>query len=312
MMALHDEADTVGGIMPRRERAFLFCRYILTIGDEVVAPEHHLTLFQELQGQNVVHGRSTGAGDVANTLLMRPREHMVEGAQIITMSVGYQTGGSLQAKYDARHDEISHTIVGQDGVRYSDFVIVPSLGVMAIDDRASDVMLGGRPAINRLKSVIRSKDDGDISVVAQASPDEVRKALTDWSLTSFNFTVRPNNPRPVSRLAEDLSEQLKKDGIGQLRAIARPAGREMRMSPEGLMVRAADLSDAGYGQYSLTGITPSGLEAQIKKPTFSQDRERNERAQDKPRELRVFVDTDGLQEDQILLSAGRALIEFYS
>lgn len=301
-----------GDKLARGDRPFLFCRYQITFGDEKLDPANHFTVLQEMQGQKVVHGRNVQDDEVANTLLMRPRSHYSDRFEYLTFSAGYETHATVQAKYNVGKDEIDVTPISFDGVKYSDFVAVPTLGVLAVDDRVSDIHLGGKAAINRLKSVLRAKDDGEISVIFDATPQEVRKALETWSLTKFRFTIRPNNPRPVSRLAAELSEQMKRDGIGELVATAKPAGIDMRMSDEGLIRAATDLIEAGYGQSSVSGFTEDGLEAEIKKPAFSHDRAKNERAQERPRELRVFVDTADVNEDEILKTAAVSLIKFFT
>ena len=170
--------------MARGDRPFLFCRYQILFGDEVLQPGSHVTVLQEMQGQRVVHGRSTSEDRFANTLLMRPREHQLGDHQVLTWSAGYETDDAMRAHYDSGADEIDLVPTGVS-VRYADFVAVPKLGVMAVDDRVNDTLIGGKAGINRLRSVLRSRDDGDISVVSEATPDEVRKALQNWSLTQF-------------------------------------------------------------------------------------------------------------------------------
>lgn len=86
----------------------------------------------------------------------------------------------------------------------------------------------------------------------------------------------------------------------------------MHMSDEGLIRAATDLVDAGYGQSAISGYTEDGLQAEIKKPAFSENRARNERVQERPRELRVFVDTTDLAEEEILMTAAKSLIKFHS
>lgn len=298
--------------MARGDRPFLFCRYQITFDNEILEPDNQFTVLQELQGKRVPHGRIALETGIRNTLLMRPRLIEVEGYDVITWSAGFETKTTVTAKYDPNNDEIDLEAINFDSVRYADFVAVPILGVMAVDDRVNDINLGGRAAINRLKSIIRSEDGGELDVTLEASPAEVRKALESWQLTQFKFTIRPNNPRPVSRLGERLSEQMKEDGIGQLTATARPTDiKPMRMSDDGLIKAATDLIEAGYGQSAFSGITEEGLAAEIKKPRFHMDRERNERAQERPRELRVFVDATDMQEDEIMKTAAYSLIQFH-
>jgi hypothetical protein len=203
-------------------------------------------------------------------------------------------------------------LIDDGSIRYSDFVAIPSLSVLAVDDRSGDLHLGGKAAINRFRSVIRSQDDADTSVEFEATPDEVRRALRDWSLTRVKFTLQPNNPRPVARLSQALSDQFKRDGIGKLTGSVQPAeGTQMRMHREGFIAAAAGLADAGYGQLSVAGHTEDGLDAEIKKPRFDPDVVKNERIQEKPRELRVFIEADDLNDEQVYETVARALIRFH-
>jgi hypothetical protein len=138
-----------------RGRPFLFCRYTLRVGEEELAPQAQLVMLQELQGKAVAHGRSVSEADVADTLLMRPREMRVEGYRVFTWSVGHMIGSRVTASYDASADQISLAKVTDPGVRYSDFVAVPNLHALAVDDRGGDIHIGGRQAINRLRSILR-------------------------------------------------------------------------------------------------------------------------------------------------------------
>lgn len=299
--------------MARSERPFLFCRYEIYFGEEKLRPNSHFTVLQELQGQKVPHGRRVAEEDPATTMLMRPRQYKVDGYNVLTWSAGYETDTTLRARYDIRKDNIAIRAIKSDGVRYADFVAIPSLGVLAVDDRINDILIGGKAAIGRMKSILRAKDEGEIQIVFEATPDEVRKALERWSLTKFRFTIRPNNPRPVSRLAEALSDQMKRDKIGVLTATAKPPeSGKMHMSDDGLIRAASDLIDAGYGQSAISGYTEDGLQAEIKQPRFSEDRAKNERAQERPRELRVYIDSDGLSEEETLMTVARSLIKFHT
>jgi hypothetical protein len=85
----------------------------------------------------------------------------------------------------------------------------------------------------------------------------------------------------------------------------------MHMHRQGFIAAAAGLVEAGYGQMSVAGRTPDGLDAEIKKPRFDSDVVKNEQIQEKPRELRVFVDDEDLKEADINRTAASALIKFH-
>ena len=170
-------------------RPFLFCKYSVTVKDEKLKPATEYTMISELQGQPVAHGPTAEDRKVFDTLLMRPRQFKVRGKEVHFWSVGVIVEQRLSAKYDKAKDRINLELVRDGSVRFNDFVSVPSLAVFAVDDRAGDIHLGGKQAINRFRSVIRSHEDGDVNVIFDATPDEVKKALKDWSLTKFNFTI---------------------------------------------------------------------------------------------------------------------------
>jgi hypothetical protein len=82
------------------------------------------------------------------------------------------------------------------------------------------------------------------------------------------------------------------------------------MNQTGFITAAAGLVEAGYGQMSVAGRTEDGIDAEIKKPRFDSDVLKNEKIQEKPRELRVFVDDEDLSEGDVVKTAARALIKF--
>jgi hypothetical protein len=293
-------------------RPFLFCRYVITVGKEKLDRVAQFQIISELQGQLVPHGEKAAEEKNFDTLLMRPKKFTVDRHEVYSWSVGVMVQKRLRAKYDKTKDAIDLTLIDDGSVRYNDLVAVPSLSVMAVDDRAGELHLGGKQAINRFRSVIRKHQDADAVVEFEASPDEVMKALRDWSLTRMAFTVRPSNPRPVARLAQALSEQFKRDGIGKLTGAIQPAeGAQMHMHKEGFIAATAGLVNSGYGQMSVAGHTKDGLDAEIKKPRFDPDVVKNERIQEKPRELRVFIDDEGLKDEEVNQMAARALIKFH-
>jgi hypothetical protein len=298
--------------LPGSGRPFLFCRYSITVGDDNLNANAQYKIVSELQGQPVAHGPKAEEERNYDTLLMRPAKFQVDGQAVYFWSVGVMIKQRLRAKYDKGNDTIEYELLDDGSVRFNDFIAVPALSVLAVDDRGGELHLGGKQAIHRFRSVIRSVEDADASVVFEASPEEVRKALRDWSLTRFKFTIQPNNPRPVPQLAQTLSDQFKKDGIGKLTGSVQPAeGARMHMHRQGFIAAAAGLVEAGYGQMSVAGRTPDGRDAEIKKPRFDSDVVKNEQIQEKPRELRVFVDDEDLKEADINRTAASALIKFH-
>jgi hypothetical protein len=298
--------------MAGQGRPFLFCRYSITFADETLDPKAEFNLLSELQGQPTAHGPKAEEEKNYDTLIMRPKRLRIDGQEVHFWSVGVLIQKRLRAKYNKTRDEIDLELVSDGSVRFNDFISVPSLSVFAVDDRGGELHLGGKPAIGRFRSVIRSHEDADLNVIFEASPEEVRRALESWSLTRFKFTIQPSNPRPVPRLSAALSEQFKRDGIGKFTGPAQPAeGTLMHMDAEGFIAATAGLVEAGYGQMSVAGRTPDGLDAEIKKPRFVADVVKNEQIQEKPRQLRIFVDDEDMSEDQVTRTAARALLKFH-
>lgn len=67
----------------------------------------------------------------------------------------------------------------------------------------------------------------------------------------------------------------------------------IKPAKDGIVATATELADAGYGQYSLKGVTPEGHEAQIKQPKFDFEKTKNEKRQAENRELRIIIEGDG-------------------
>jgi hypothetical protein len=207
-------------------------------------------------------------------------------------------------------DEVKISFVKDGSIRFTDFVACPSLGVLAVDDRTGTLHLGGKGACARFRSMVREIEDHDTEIEWPVTPDEVRKALKRWKLTAYSFVVRPVNPHPPSRLSKMFSEAMKEEGIGEFRGSAKPAVGTYMKAAEGPIAATSEISDAGYGQVSFRG-REGPVDAEIKRPTYYSEPERNEKAQLKSRELRIFVETEGKTDDDVLLETAKALVEFY-
>jgi hypothetical protein len=113
-------------------------------------------------------------------------------------------------------------------------------------------------------------------------------------------------------MMKDFSDAMSREKIARLSGTARSGeGQYLDPKQEGQMAAAIELADAGYGQYGVKGTTPDGHEAQIKQPTFNEERSKNQKKQDQPRELRIIIQTDG-DEDDVFIDALRALLNFYA
>jgi hypothetical protein len=273
---------------------FFFCRYQFLVDDEPLDIRGQANALKELQGRFFAHGPTAERESHLDSVVMRPRQLKVDGEVALMWSVGRRIGPRLTVGYDPDEDELTRDTVVDEGVNYSDFVAVPRLGVLAVDDRAGAPHLGGKAAINRFRSIFRNIPGGDVAITLTTRPQDVERALAQWSLTEFSFVVRPYNPHPPGDLSKRLSEQLEKDGIGRYTAKAQPvAGRAMHAAEDGHIASVVELSEAGYGQFAVKGVTGEGHVAQIKRPKFEDERTKNQQRQLEPRELRVIVTVEG-------------------
>lgn len=293
---------------------FLFCRYNFSVDGELLDTRAQFKILQELQGQFAFVRKHAGGMSEPDTVLMRPQMKRVGGETIFMWSVGRRIGLRIKVDYDISLDRLDFSHVVDPSLHYSDFVALPRLGVLAIDDRAGAPHLGGKAAIDRVTRLVHVlTDGGEIEIVQDTTAGDVRRALQNWNLEEFSFVARPFNPHPPSVLAERLSNQLDEDNIGVVRAKyrARP-GQVIRPSPEGMIAEAVDLAEGGYGQIAVRGYTEGGHLAQIKQPKFEQQKEKNEQRQAKPRELRIIIDVDdNLGYEDLLIEVGSALRSFY-
>ena len=296
-----------------RPLPFLFCRYNFFVADEPLGYSAQVRALQELQGKYFARTARAERESHLDSIVMRPRETQLGQEKAIVWSVGRRVGERQGFEYDEKADKIDPVTFDDGTIIFTDFIALPRLEVIAVDDRSAPHHLGGRPAINRFRSIFRNIEDGDVEIDLTINPQDVQHALKAWGLTEFAFVIRPFNPHPPGDLSKRLSEEMEKDGIGRYRAKVQPKlGKKMKPADDGPIAAVKELADAGYGQYSLKGVTDEGHTAQIKQPTFEDTKEKNERRQAQPRELRVIIDADeDLQDDDVIREVIKALRGFY-
>jgi hypothetical protein len=291
---------------------FLFCRYEILVGDEVLDASGQLAALTELQGKYYPYGRKAERERRFDSIIMRPRGISENGEAVLSWSVGFRPGLRVGAEYDDRADELNLRAIEDDSVRFSDFVAIPRLRVLAVDDRAGDLHIGGRQAVRRFKSIFRQLEDGDANIMLETDQQDVERALERWRITSFGFTVRPHNPHPPGRLGEKLGVSLKRRGVGRSRGTWEAVpGEKIDPSADDEISAIVELSSAGYGQIDVRGFTPEGHAAHIKKPAFSKDQERNLKNQAKPRELRVYIERETEDDEAFFIDVAKTLMGFY-
>lgn len=294
-----------------RPRPYIFCRYGLFVDEEVLDAQGQLNALQELQGNYFAHGPTAEREGRYDTVIMRPHSLEIGGETALIWSVGQKTEYRFGVQYDQTNDSLDFVTINDGTVRYNDFVAIPRLGVMAVDDRTGESHINAKGAIARFRSVFRNVEGGAANVEMTITSEDVTEALSTWELREISFKVRPVNPHSRSDLSRQLSDALEKEGMGTFRASARPkAGGDMRPN-EGILDQAHSLSDEGYGQIGVRGVMDDGHVGYIPRPQFEEERQRNERIQEKPRQLKVYIETDGEADQESFQNAAQALVNFY-
>ncbi len=294
-----------------RPRPYLFCRYSFLVDEEVLDLRGQLSALQDLQGQFFANGPKAEREGRYDTVIMRPRLIEVSKEKVLVWSVGQKIEMRVGVRYNSTSDKLDFVDINDDTVRYNDFIAVPRLGVLAVDDRSGERHINAKGAIARLRSSFRNIDGGAVNVAMTTTPADVDHALNQWDLQEVTFKVRPINPHSDDELSRQLSEAMKKEGIGTIRAAVRPqTGHKMRPN-EGPLDQALSLTEDGYGQIGVRGVMPDGHVASIPRPDFEEERSRNQRIQAKPRQLRVYVETENDSDNESFINASMALVNFY-
>lgn len=147
---------------------FLFCRYELVVDDDPLDARAQLVSLKELQGKYYPYGPKAEREGKFDSIVMRPRSFTLDEKMVLTWSIGQLVGQRLSVQYNIKEDDISRQYHKDDSLRYADFVAVPELGVLAVDDRLGETRLGGRAATNRFCSVFRQIDGGNAVITPAA------------------------------------------------------------------------------------------------------------------------------------------------
>lgn len=293
--------------MPRSK--YIFCHYRLAVDDDELDSNAQTQFVTENQGARVQHGRGR-EGIQANALIMSPRPFETDGVSCVAFWVGYAPGYRTVQNYDQRAQAIAKRLELDDHIKSALVVAVPSLRVIAFQDKSSDENVPARTAINALRSIVRAAtDDEGVLDIVHATDQDVRRALDEWDLTEYLYTVRPLNPIPGSDRARRRSDAYKAEKVGKESGRVWPVEGETMSPNDGVIAETRDLVDVGYGQNGLRGITPEGHTAHIPKPPFHMERAKNLAEREKPRYLRV--DIEGEAGIEPTLTVARALIGFF-
>jgi hypothetical protein len=300
----------VGLDMPR-PTPFLFCRYTISRNDRPLGASEQLTLLNSIRGQVVAYRKPDPSDEDRDTFAMKPSAFNVGQRSGLVWYVGYYVGIRSEASYNQTDDDIIERLVETNGIKFTKFVAVPSLGAVAVQDQVGDIHLSGASGINRFKVIAGALPGVEVDIELAASNQDVTSALNQWSIEQFTFNLRPFNPT-ARRMGQLLHQLFVTNDIGKLRGVAQPShGHYIHNASEGFVGEAVGLVSAGYGQMSLKGITPGGQAASFGKPAFSDSRDENARRQEKPRSLRVYFEP--AESDKELNSiVAQSLVDFYA
>lgn len=298
--------------MAGRPIPYIFCRYEIFVGDEKLDASGQFQLLTNLQGEYFASTEKEDRERRLENTIMVPRKREGADTTIISWCVGRKIGHRAAYQYDAARDHLHLDVVDDPSVKFSEFIALPTLNVFAVDDRGGESHIGGRSAVNRFNNILVRSGKARIFTDWTVRKQDTERALTTWSVTEFSFKARPYNPHPPSDLSKALSEQFEADGIGQYLGRAKPMpGSTMQMSDHGVIRPVVDLAEAGYAQIGVKGTTPEGYDAQIKRPQFFLEKDKNLKKQQQERELRVSVEEAELSDDERVATMGEILRTFY-
>lgn len=271
-----------------------------------VAQKNFIT---ENNGVPVPYKRRGADSADANALIMEATPLDVENQISVSFLVGIQTGVRTITGYDATQHKRTKSMVADHHIKCGHVVIIPSLGIMAVRDRANDGCISQRTTLGIFRAIVRGFG-GDLAVIHLKDKD-VRHAVETWELTEYHYTVRPLNPIKLSDLTNLRSDAMKKENIGRETAHLKAVEGTFMKANQGTISQTQEMVDVGYGQNGFRGFTPDGHLAHVPKAAFHMNRKDNLREREKPRFMRVmFDDADG-GESAIAASIASSLIRFY-
>lgn len=288
---------------------FIFCRYVMQIGDDILDAAGTLQALVEKQGQFLPHGPKAERENVNSIVVMRPRRHTFGGEDVVIWEIGHRPGHRTVTDYDATKQEIKYTIQGDTHIIHTTVIAIPRIGAIAVNDRVNSLNMGARAALSRTRSVFRQIEGGAFNYWF-LKPGDVVSFVSQLDLLEYAYTVRRINPTPPGVLSAALDASMAQEGIGINRGLAKPLPGETMHSSGGFIAATTELAGAGYGVLGFKGKTASGHIAQIKKPPFDLDKRENLRQQERETPLRVFFESDR-DDSELIASVVGELMRFY-
>lgn len=292
---------------------YLFCRYSIDAEDGRLDEAGEFSFLAENQGGEQSHGRERDDGSRGSVLCTDPRTQTAEDRRSHVFEIGYKAGFRTRQLYDPVTKKIVHEVATDPHTKLGQVITVPSLGAMAVRDRASDDTLHAQATLAGLRSLIRGASNDELVInVLHATNEDVEHALKTWTVSEYTYTVRPLNPTGGA-LARMRTEALNAENIFQESGKVRSAPGQGLKIGSGVIGQTKDLVDSGYGQNGVKGTTEDGQVASIPKAPFHQDKEKNIKSHESaPRFMKIAFEPPADQDGNISLDVATALVRFYS
>ncbi|HBC14316.1 MAG: hypothetical protein CMH88_15615 [Oceanibulbus sp.] len=278
-----------------RYASYVLYRYAIFDGaDDLVEHERHRKIVRSARGEGAPYrSRDPGAGDL-NNYIMRYKSKTIEGEKASVFDVGYKIASRVENRWDETTDEFDLVKTTANDVVFTRVILIPKLGLAAVKDGSGD-RLPARSGIGRTRSIIEFVTDYTFDYAKTAEFDDVERAMKLYRVVEFDFKVRPFNPHPKNP-GDRLHELMQIAKVGSLRGHAEPsAAGGMKKEEEGLLDEVVGLSKSGYGRFNLKAETNTGAKIAFGQTRFTGDREKDEAASQRPRELKVSVPRDDVE-----------------
>ena len=96
-------------------------------------------------------------------------------------------------EYDKSDDELKRKSTETDEYHHAQIIILPRNGLLAASDRYATDGIGALGAVSRFKSVIKAIHSHRLLYEPAATSQDLKKALTMWSIEEVSFGMRPFN-----------------------------------------------------------------------------------------------------------------------
>jgi hypothetical protein len=289
---------------------YIFCRYQMTVGEDVLHASGQSVFLADNQGHRVPQKQRGDSTPDASVLFCEVTQSQEDGLAVISFMIGLQPGVRTIVGYDAETQRRTRGQQSDTHIKFAHVVVLPEHGLMAMQDRTSDLCIPARSAQRALRSVLRALD-GDLAIIHLTDAD-VRRAVNTWELLSYQYSVRPLNPVSLSDLTNERSDRMKAENVGrEVGTLTAMEGTTMHAA-DGTIAQTQEMVNVGYGQNGFKGITPDGHIAHVPKPTFHMEKAKNLAERDKPRFMRVMFDVEEDDEAPLSPIIAAALMRFYA